>query len=64
MTEQTGTWLGWVGIVIAIVGFFWLSIWLGIAAMVLGVIGLTTPVKGLNWTAIALGAVAIILGII
>lgn len=62
---QTGKIIGWVAIVLALIGFFAWSILLGFIALVLGIIGVvTTPEKGLNWTAIAFGAIAMIIGII
>lgn len=64
ITEDVGKWLGWSGIAVGVVGFFWLHIWLGAAAIVLGVVGLFSPQKILNSVAIAAGAVALILGFV
>lgn|GEM_PF-564732 len=64
LNDTAGKWLGWVGIVVGVVGFFWLRVWLGAIAAILGVIGLFSPQKKLSWVAIAAGVVAIILGIV
>jgi hypothetical protein len=63
MNETAGNWLGWLGIIAGIVGFFVIHYWLGILAIILGIIGLFTPKKGLNWVAIAAGVIAVIIGI-
>lgn len=52
MSNTTGQWLGWIGILVGIIAFFWQPVWMGVAAVVLGIIGLFSPQKGLNWTAI------------
>ncbi|SDI64416.1 C4-dicarboxylate ABC transporter [Natribacillus halophilus] len=61
MNETSGQWLGWIGIIAAVIGFFWAPIFLGIVAIVLGLITLATPQKGLAWIAIALGAITLII---
>lgn len=64
MSEKTGKLLGWIGIVVGVVGFFWLSIWLGIVSLCAGIAGLFSPQKKLNGIAVAAGAVALIIGIV
>lgn len=64
MTKQVGQWLGWIGIIVAVVGYFLSANWclaLGIVALVLGVIGVFSEEKTLNIITIILGAVGIIL---
>ncbi|MDQ0875909.1 hypothetical protein QFZ77_004568 [Paenibacillus sp. V4I3] len=61
MNEMTGKWLGWIGIVLAIIGFFYAPIWMGSIAVILGLICLATPKKGLAWWSIGLGVMALII---
>ncbi|QDI90722.1 C4-dicarboxylate ABC transporter [Salicibibacter halophilus] len=61
MNETTGQWLGWIGIIAAVIGFFAAPIFWGIVAVVLGLIALATPQKALAWIAIGLGAVSLII---
>ncbi|UUX33698.1 C4-dicarboxylate ABC transporter [Fundicoccus culcitae] len=60
ISEQAGKWLGWIGIIVGVIGFFWQPVWMGIIAIVLGVIGLFSEQKTLNWAAIIVGAVVLI----
>jgi len=64
LSETAGNWLGWIGIIAGIIGFFWQPVWMGIIGIVLGVIGLFSPQKGVNWGAIVVGAIALIIGIV
>ena len=64
-------WMAILGIVSAVVGFFWQPITTGVIAVVLGGLVQFTPKleatandKKLSWIAIVAGAVALILGII
>lgn len=61
MNEMTGKWLGWIGIVLAIIGFFYAPVWMGSIAVILGFICLATPKKGLAWWSIVLGLIAFII---
>lgn len=61
ISETAGQWLGWIGIILAVIGFFWQPVLMGIVSIVLGVIGLASQQKGLNWTAIVLGAIVLIM---
>lgn len=60
MSAVTGKVLGWIGIVAAVVGFFYAPIWLGIVGLVLGLITLASPEKVLAWLAVVLGAIVLI----
>ena len=60
MSAVTGKVLGWLGIVAAVVGFFFAPIWLGIIGLVLGLITLASPEKVLAWLAVVLGAIVLI----
>lgn len=64
ISTKAGKWLGWIGIVVGIIGFFWMRIVLGAIAAVLGVIGVFSSEKTLNIIAIVAGAIAIVLGIV
>lgn len=61
MKASLGSWIGWIGIVLAVVGFFYYPLWFGGAAVVLGLLGLTFPQKFLAWSSIVLGAIAFFL---
>ncbi len=63
MSENLGKWLGWIGIVLGVVGLFWQPILFGTIAVLAGIIGLFSPQKKLNWITIVIGAVALIIGI-
>ena len=63
MSKTTGLWLGWLGIISAVVAFFYAPYWLGGIGAVLGLLVLTTPNKALAWGAIALGIIAILIPI-
>jgi hypothetical protein len=63
---QTGwqVWLSWIGIVVALIGFFIAApIWLGIIGAILGIISLWGPQKTWAWIAIIVGVIVLILGI-
>lgn len=62
--EKTGKTLGWLGIALGVIGFFWASIWMGVLSIVAGVVGLTSPTKTLNWVAVVCGVIALIIGIV
>lgn len=64
ISEQAGQWLGWIGIILAVIGFFWQPVWMGIIAVVLGIIGLFSNQKGLNWTAVIIGAIVLIIAMV
>ncbi|AQQ54669.1 hypothetical protein [Planococcus lenghuensis] len=66
-TEETGTdrsgmaWAGWLGIILGIIGLFFLPVWMGIAAIILGIVALNSPSRGLGWAAIILGVIDLLL---
>ena len=56
-------WLSWIGIVIALIGFFfWYPVTFGIIGAILGIIAVWGTGKGWAWTAIVVGAIVFILG--
>ncbi len=61
ISTTAGQWLGWIGIIVGVIGFFWQPLWLGLAAIVLGIIGLFSDQKTLNWVAIVAGAISLII---
>ncbi|MDQ0199776.1 hypothetical protein [Neobacillus ginsengisoli] len=63
MSDMTGKLLGWLGIVVGVVGFFFAPIWLGIIAVVLGLISLASPQKVLAWLAIIIGVIVLLIQI-
>ena len=64
MSETVGKYLGWIGIIIGVVGFFWMPITLGVIAIVLGIIGLFSQERTINIVTIIVGVLALIIGII
>lgn len=64
ISTNAGKWLGYIGIVLAVIAFFWQPIWMSIIALVLGVIGLFSDQKTVNWIAIAVAVVALIVAIV
>ncbi|TCP29790.1 hypothetical protein EV207_10882 [Scopulibacillus darangshiensis] len=64
--SQTITWRNWVswaGIVISLIGFFFMApVWLGIIGAILGVIGTWGAKNAWGWTSIIVGVVVLILG--
>jgi hypothetical protein len=62
ISPTAGNWLGWIGIILGVIGFFWQPVWMGIIAIVLGIIGLFSPKKGVNWAAIIIGIIVLIVG--
>lgn len=63
ISNSGGLWLGWIGIILGIIGFFWQPIFLGITSVILGIIGLQSPQKDLNIAAIVVGAISFIIGL-
>ncbi|MDC3414515.1 hypothetical protein NC797_17900 [Aquibacillus sp. 3ASR75-11] len=61
MNDVTGKWLGWLGILSAVIGFFVIPIWLGSLGVILGLIGLASPQKTLAWWAVGLSIVTFII---
>jgi hypothetical protein len=64
LSNSAGLWLGWIGIILGVIGFFWLPIWMSIGAILLGIIGLFSPQKVLNWIAIILGVVVLLIALL
>jgi len=58
MTNNAGLWLGILGIILAVVGFFFYPLWFGIAAIVLGF------VAAYHFKQLLVGWLSIILGVI
>ncbi|MFC4560074.1 hypothetical protein ACFO3D_18095 [Virgibacillus kekensis] len=52
--------IGWIGIIVAIIGFLYYPLWLGISAIVLGAVALTGPAKGVPATSVGLGIIVLI----
>jgi hypothetical protein len=63
MSDMTGKVLGWLGIVVGVIGFFFAPIWLGIIAVVLGLITFASPQKVLAWLAIIIGVIVLLIQI-
>ncbi|MCM3357900.1 MULTISPECIES: C4-dicarboxylate ABC transporter [unclassified Psychrobacillus] len=62
MVNNAGLWIGLLGIVLAIVGFFFYPIWLGLAAIVLGFVALYHYKQLIvGWLSIILGVIVLIL---
>ncbi|SHE28637.1 hypothetical protein SAMN02745249_00125 [Atopostipes suicloacalis DSM 15692] len=55
MSNTTGQWLGWIGILVGIIAFFWQPVWMGVAAVVLGIIGLFSHRKDSTGQRLLLG---------
>lgn len=64
ISDTAGTWLGWIGIIASVIGFFWAPLWMGIAGIISGGIGLFSSKKWLNGIAFVAGVVALIVGIV
>lgn len=64
MSNTAGQWLGWIGIILGIIGFFWQPIWMGAIALILGLIGLASPQKTLSWTSVAIGVIVLIVAMV
>lgn len=64
MNERNGKALGWGGIILGIIGLFFLPVLMGIVSIVLGVIALGTPHRGLGWAAIILGVIDLLLAFV
>ena len=64
MTDTIGKYLGWIGIIVGVIGFFWMPISLGIAAVVIGIIGLFSPERTINIVAIIVGVLALVIGLV
>lgn len=60
ISSEAGKWLGWIGIILAVIGFFWQPVFMGIVALILGIIGLFSPEKGVNWAAIIIAVILLI----
>lgn len=60
LSESAGSWLGWIGIILGVIGWFSKPVYWGVIALILGIIGLFSPKKGLNWAAIIAGVIALI----
>lgn len=58
MTNNVGLWLGILGIILAIVGFFFYPLWFGIAAIILGFVAVY------HYQQLIVGWLSIILGVI
>lgn len=61
MNAVTGNVLGWLGIIAAVVGFFYAPMWLGIIGFVLGLITLASPQKALAWVAVILSVISFVI---
>ena len=61
MNDVTGKILGWIGIVVAVVGFFFAPVWLGVIGVVLGLITLASPQKVLGWVAVVIAVIELLI---
>lgn len=58
-------WLSWLGIVVALIGFFfWQPIWLGIIGAILGIIAVWGSNRAWPWIAVIVGIIVLILGLL
>jgi len=64
ISDKAGKCLGWIAIILGVIGFFWQPIWMGVCAIVLSVIGLFSPQRTLNIVALVVGVVALIVGLV
>lgn len=64
MNDSLGKWLGIIGIILAIIGFFWMTLWFGIIAIILGIIGLFTPSRTIASIALILGIILFIIALV
>ena len=62
MSEKTGVTLGWIGLIVGVIGFFVWQFWLGAIAIIFGLAGLFAPKKALPWLAVAAGVISVIIG--
>lgn len=60
MMKSWGFWTGWLGIMMAVLGFFF-DPHLGGVAILLGLVTFIFPKKMLAWSAVALGFIALLL---
>jgi uncharacterized membrane protein len=61
MKAVTGNVLGWLGIIAAVVGFFYAPMWFSIIGFVLGLITLASPQKALAWVAVVLNVISFVI---
>lgn len=64
INETAGAWFGWIGIILAVIGFWWQPIVLPIVGLVLGVLAILSPKKTVGWISVIVGAVALIVGLV
>ena len=62
--DTSAVWMGWIGIVAALVSFFYAPFLFGGAAVILGLITVFSRANGLGWWAIALGIIGVFLNVI
>ncbi|CRK81080.1 C4-dicarboxylate ABC transporter [Neobacillus massiliamazoniensis] len=60
MSDLTGKILGWIAIVVGVVGFFVAPVWLGAIGIILGLITLGSPQKVLGWVAVVIGVIVLL----
>lgn len=64
-TMDWSSWLSWIGIVVALIGFFlYAPIWLGIIGAILGIISLWGTDKMWAWISIVVGVIVLILALV
>lgn len=61
MGSSAGVWIGLLGVIVAVVSFFWLHTLLGIVAVILGIVVLFTPQKPLGWISLVLGVISLLI---
>lgn len=65
MNSSTGLWIGLLGVVLGVLGFFYAPLWLGAGAVLLGLTALAYSHKLIvGWISLILGVVVLILTIL
>lgn len=61
MESSTGLWVGLLGIVLGVLGFFYAPLWLGVGAVLLGLVALAYSHKLIvGWISLILGVIVLI----
>ncbi|WP_419960912.1 hypothetical protein [Psychrobacillus sp. BM2] len=61
LNSSTGLWVGLLGIVLGVLGFFYAPLWLGAGAVLLGLVALAYSYKSfVGWISLILGVVVLI----
>ena len=61
LDSSTGLWVGLLGIVLGVLGFFYAPLWLGAGAVLLGLVALAYSSKlVVGWVSLILGVIVLI----